>query len=184
MNEGPTTDGSDASGDWFTLDELTSRLGALAWVEQQLALVLEHWAMDSDDAAATVAFSRAARHHQWHGELVAEALATSPQLNANERIGSPTAGWTAAIEQLTALRSLDVRLTAIVRIVAPWLAREIAALRDLANSTSDRDHDRLLGFVSSDHAADHAEIADVLDRRSHLAIDLDGRRELADITLL
>lgn len=180
---GPDRDRSGTNDDWFTFDEATTRLAALVWVEQQLVDVLELWAMSSADAAATVAFGRAARHHEWHASLLVEALATSPQLDASARIVAPTSGWTAAATKLKALESVDVRLTAVERIVEPWLEREIGALRDLANRVSDRDHDRLLGFVSLDHTADHAEIRELLAERSQAAIDLDDRRELAEITL-
>lgn len=184
MNDKPITDASDAGGDWFTFDELTTRLAALAWVEQQLADVFDRWVMSTDEAAATVAFGRAGQHHAWHGELLVDALATSPQLDASSRIVAPTPGWAAAVDQLKALDSVDVRLTATIRIIDPWLAREVGALRELANLVSDRDHARLLGFVSLDHAADHAEIGELFATRSQSAIDLHGRRELAEITLL
>jgi len=178
-----TASGSDAAHDWFPLDELTTRLGALTWVEQQLADVLDGWVATTPEAAAAVAFARTSRHHQWHSELLVEVLATSPQLEAHDRIVAPTTGWQRAIDQLRAVDDTQARLNAVARLIAPWLDREVGAIRDLANPVSDADHDRILGFVSLDHQADHAKIDELSAAYQQRPVDLSQRREIAEIDL-
>lgn len=179
-----TVDRDSANADdWFPLDELTQRLAGLAWVEQQLADVFSGWVETTPHAATAVAFARAGDHHRWHSELLVDVLATSPQLAAGDRIGAPTEGWGRAIGQLRALDATEGRMAAIVRLIAPWFDREIASLRDLANPLSDRDHDRILGFVSLDHQADHEELTKLFELFQDQPVDLGRRREIAEIDL-
>lgn len=184
MSDDTSASEPDSAHDWFPLDELTTRLAELVWVEQQLAAVMAEWAQTTDQADVAVAFARAGGHHAWHAELLGEALATSPALAAGDRIAAPTAGWKRAVDQLRSVEQTRARLAAISRLVGPWLEREIGALRGLANPVSDRDHDRLLGFVSLDHDTDHEGLQQLFESLDGGAIDLAGRRDLAEIDLL
>lgn len=175
--------GDDASPDWFPLDELTGRLASLVWVERRLGEILGSWVRSTADASLVVAFSRIASHHDWHASLLQEVLATSPELNATDRIVAPTEGWRRAIEQMASLDDTEARLAAIAQVADPWLRREIGALRDLANPLSDRDHDRMLQFVCLDHEADSAELVALLKQHEIGAVQLQGRREVASIDL-
>lgn len=183
MSDDTSAPANDPAADWFPLDELTGRLAGLVWVEQRLAEIFDSWITTTGHAASAVALSRAGKHHDWHAAILGDVLATSPQLAASERIVAPTGGWQRAVDQMLALEDIEARLAAIVHVTDPWLQREIDALQDLANPVSDSEHERLLRFVALDHVTDGEEIAALLSAHQTTAVDLQGRRAIAEIDL-
>lgn len=150
--------------DWFTLAELTKRLGGLVWVEEQLSELLALWAGSEASAPTAIFFATASGHHQWHAQVIRGCLPTSPRLLEHEVVVAPTMGWDRAIETLGGLTEEEAtlpRLKALVRIIDPWLDREIGALLDLARPISDAAMIRWLRFVAIDHH-DDGEAASLL----------------------
>jgi len=145
--------------DWFTLAELTERLGGLVWVEEQLAELLANWASTEEVASAAVFFATTSRHHQWHAQVVRDCLPTSPRLLISQVVRAPTVGWERAIVSLGELsrgNGTVPRLKALAKVIDPWLDREIGALGDVARPVSDAAMMRWLRFVSLDHHDDAA----------------------------
>ncbi len=152
------------SDDWFTLAELTNRLGALVWVEENLANVLDQWVACESEASAAIHFATAGSHHRWHGEVIRGCLPTSPRLDAVNMILAPTSGWEQSVSTLSAIVEPDAteaRLKALVKVVNPWLDREIGALLDLSRPISDAAMMRWLNFTTIDHDHD-GEVAEML----------------------
>lgn len=172
--------------EWFTLAELTERLGGLVWVEEQVASLLAAWAEVDADPAARVHFFTTGRHHRWHAEVLLAGLATSPQLRDPDVVRSPTVGWTRTIDTLSGVRSPDAttaRLKAFVKVIDPWLDREIGALVELARPVSDAAMLRWLRFVAIDHAddGDHAEL--LLAAHASDAVSFDEHLLVHDLSL-
>lgn len=145
------------SDNWFTLAELTGRLGALVWVEESLASVLEQWVGCEVEASAAVHFATAGAHHRWHGDVIRRCLPTSPRLDAANMVRPPTAGWEQSVATLASLvdpYAASTRLKALAKVVNPWLDREIGALLDLGRPVSDAAMMRWLRFVTIDHDHD------------------------------
>jgi hypothetical protein len=148
--------------DWFTLAELTERLGGLVWVEEQLSQLLTGWAANEASASAAIFFATAGGHHAWHAEVVRGCLPTSPSLTDHEVVVAPTNGWTRTITTLATLTDAEAtlpRLKAVVKVIDPWLDREIGALVDLARPISDAAMMRWLRFVNLDHHDDNQAAA-------------------------
>ena len=144
--------------DWFTLAELTERLGGLVWVEEQISQVLTLWAANEATAPTAIFFATAAGHHEWHAQVVRDCLPTSPRLLESEPVVAPTTGWDNTITTLRNLTDADAtsaRLKTLVKVINPWLDREIGALVDLARPVSDAAMMRWLRFVSIDHHEDN-----------------------------
>lgn len=172
--------------DWFTLAELTGRLGALTWVETQLAEILDQWAAVESDEASVVYFATAAGHHRWHSEVVQNCLATSPRLREVEVVQAPTEGWRSSAVSLRELTNPDAtaaRLKSLVRLVDPWVDREISALLDLARPISDAATSRWLRFVSIDHHDDGHAAVELLAAHSHDAVRFDEHLLVNELSL-
>ena len=143
--------------DWFTLLELTNRLGSLVWVEEQLAEVLRGWSTVEAHASAAIFFATTARHHEWHGEIVRGCLPTSPQLLEPEVVRAPTSGWKtsmATLQDLTDPDATAARMKSLVKVIDPWIDREIGVLLELARPVCDAPMIRWLRFASHDHHDD------------------------------
>ena len=151
--------------DWFTLAELTERLGALVWVEEKMFEILGEWSAFEPVAKAAIVFATASRHHGWHAEIIADCLPTSPQLREREVIQPPTQGWADAIATLRSLAAPDAtstRLRSLVKVLNPWLARESASILDVARPVNDASVQRWLRFVEIDHYDDARAAAELL----------------------
>ena len=174
------------SDDWFTLAELTERLGALVWVEDQIAQVLHQWARVDQAPSAAVFFATAADHHRWHGSVVATCLPTSPRLGAEHAVRAPTSGWqrtVGTLQELTDPEATVTRVKALVRVIDPWLDRETNSLLDLARPVSDAPMMRWLQFVMQDHAHDGDAASLLLASQSSAAVSVDDHRLLAGLDL-
>lgn len=162
--------------DWFTFAELTDRLAALVWVEEELADLLDSWSRLEDHAGTAVLFATTSRHHRWHGEVIRHCLPTSPQLADRAKIAAPTSEWVDAIAtlgELTDAGATTARLRAVVRVIDPWLDREIGALRELSRPVSDAATMRWLRFVAIDHHDDGEGAASLLASRAAEATRFD-----------
>jgi hypothetical protein len=172
--------------DWFTLAELTERLGGLVWVEEQLAELLSSWASVEASASVAVVLATASSHHRWHAEVVRGCLPTSPRLREVEVVCAPTAGWENAIATLSALTEVNAtlpRLKALVKVIDPWIEREIGALRELSRPISDAAMMRWLRFVSLDHDDDGAATASLLTSQASAAVWVNDHRVVASLDL-
>ena len=172
--------------EWFPLQELTQRLGGLVWVERRLAELASEWSRIDASAPAAVAFAALGGHHAWHAEIINQCLPTSPALAAGEVIEAPTAGWQRAVDTLRTLDAPDAtttRLKALVRVVDPWLARELGALTELANPVSDAAMTRWLRFAMLDHHDDGDATIRLLTNRSGEAVTLDEHAVLSELDL-
>jgi hypothetical protein len=172
--------------DWFTLAELTERLGGLLWVEEQLAELLSSWARVEASASVAVVFAATSGHHRWHAEVVRECLPTSPRLREVEVVSAPTAGWENAIATLSTLTGVNAtlpRLKALVKVIDPWVEREIGALVDLSRPVSDAAMMRWLRFVSIDHHDDGAATASLLTSQASAAVSVNDHRVVASLDL-
>lgn len=172
--------------DWFPLAELTARLGGLVWVEQSLSDVMRGWSTCEADPAAVILFGTAARHHQWHAEIVRDCLPTSPALLKPDPIRPPTDGWQRAADLLRELVTPDAtatRLRAVVRTLDPWLDREIEALTLLARPVSDAPMQRWLRFVAIDHREDGDAATELLTSRVDEAVQLEDHQLLQQLDL-
>ena len=164
------------SDDWFTLAELTGRLGSLVWVEAGLAEVLAGWSSIEAHAGAAVLFATTSGHHSWHAAIVRSCLPTTPSLLDPDVVTAPTTGW---IESMNKLRAVDdpeattARLKAVARVIDPWLDREYGALRDLARPISDAPMMRWLNFAALDHDHDGDAAAQLLTTRTAQAVRFD-----------
>lgn len=155
--------------DWFSLRELTQRLGALVWVEGQIAELLAAWSRIETSTAVALAFRTAGGHHQWHAEILAGCLPTSPLLEPDAAVRPPTPGWQKTIDTLmrvTEPEATAARLRSMVKVLDPWLAREIGVLIELARPVSDAAMSRWMRFVLIDHADDGETLATLLAARS------------------
>ena len=135
--------------DWFTLAELTERLGGLVWVEEQLSQLLAGWAANEASAPAAIFFATAGGHHAWHAQVVRGCLPTSPRLTEHDVVVAPTIGWTRTITTLGTLTDAGAtlpRLKALVKVIDPWLDREIGALVDCGPPHQRRRHDAMAAF--------------------------------------
>ena len=183
MTDRPGGDGSD---EWFSLVELTSRLGGLVWIEKQLAEVVGTWSGADANPRAQVLFAEASRHHGWHAEIVGGCLPTSEDLNPQAAVRAPTQGWGHAVDQLGNLsdpESTVGRLLALTRVVDPWIARETGALVDLANPVSDRAMTRWFRFVDLDHDVDHDQMVELVNELQADTISLGDRTILHSFDL-
>ena len=172
--------------DWFSIAELTGRLGGLAWVEHSLSAVISDWAKSEADTAVAVVLRTTARHHEWHAEIVRSCLPTSPLLLDQDPVRPPTAGWERAVASLRTLQEPDstaARLRVIVRVLDPWLQREIDALTLLARPVSDAAMQRWLRFASIDHHDDGEAIQLLLAGRADDAVRLDDHQLLQQLDL-
>ena len=155
--------------DWFSLAELTQRLGALVWVEGQVAELLVGWSRIEAAGSVALAFRATGGHHQWHAEILTDCLPTSPLLEPKDAVRPPTTGWQKAVETLSSLTDPEAtaaRLRSMVKVVDPWLEREIGSLTELARPVSDASMSRWLRFVSLDHADDGEALFHLLAARS------------------
>ena len=171
--------------DWFTLQELAGRLGALVWVEERLHEVLADWSAVDSHAQAAIVFSTTASHHRWHGEVIADCLPTSPQLNEAELVAAPTQGWADAVAAMRGLRAPDAtatRLRVLTKVIDPWLDRETAALRELSRPISDAPLLRWLRFVCLDHDDARSTAAALLANQTS-AVRLDDHVALNEMDL-
>lgn len=172
--------------DWFSLGELTGRLGALSWVENRLAELLTDWTAVESDDASVVYFATVAGHHRWHAQIVQDCLATSPRLREVDVVRAPTEGWQSTADTLRGLTNPDAtaaRLRALVKVVDPWIDRETAALLDLARPVSDAATSRWLRFVVSDHDHDAGAATELLAARSTDAVRFDEHLLVNELSL-
>ncbi len=172
--------------DWFTLAELTGRLGGLVWVEDQVATVVDSWTAVDAHEPSVVLFHSTSRHHRWHSEVIRDCLATSPQLRETDVVQAPTPGWAAAIATLGELADPDAtvaRLKSLVKVVNPWIERETGALLDLARPVSDAATSRWLRFVSIDHRDDDDAATELLATRASAAVRFDDHLAINDLHL-
>ena len=155
--------------EWFSLAELTERIGGLVWVEKQVGDVLVDWSKVDPAPSVAIALRIAGGHHHWHSEVLTSCLPTSPGLAPADAVKPPTSGWTATIETLRSLREPQgtaVRLRSIVKVINPWIEREIDMLIELARPVSDAAMTRWLRFASLDHDDDGGGLARLLAARS------------------
>jgi len=172
------------SEDWFSLAELSGRLGELVWVESQLCEIYRLWSRVESHAPAAIFFATTGEHHGWHAEIVRNCLPTSPALDAASAVQAPTTGWLSAIKTLASLTNPDAtgpRLKAVTKLIDPWLDREIGALTELGRPVSDAATMRWLRFVDIDHNDDGQVAQGLLAARSDDAIRFDDHVALADI---
>lgn len=162
--------------EWFTLAELTQRLGGLVWVEDNVAKLLEVWSQIDPHAPSAIAFATEAGHHRWHAEVIRGCLATSPALLADDVVVAPTQGWVTSLDSLHRLTDIDAtsaRLKALAKVIAPWINRETSVLMELSRPVSDAAMVRWLGFVDTDHRHDNEAIVGLLASRSGDAVRFD-----------
>ncbi|MDB4205961.1 hypothetical protein N9812_02005 [bacterium] len=172
--------------DWFTLAELTERLGGLVWVEEQLSQLLTGWAANEASAPAAIFFATAGGHHAWHAQVVRGCLPTSPRLTEHEVVVAPTIGWTRTITTLATLTDAEAtlpRLKALVKVIDPWLDREIGALLDLARPISDAAMMRWLRFITIDHHDDGQAAALLTASTASNTTYVDDHRLIAGLEL-
>ena len=172
--------------DWFTLAELTQRIGGLVWVEERLAEVLHAWSAVESHAATAVYLAAAGGHHRWHGEVMRGCLPTSSSLLEPDPIRAPTSGWATAIVTLGEFTDPDAthsRLRSLVRVVDPWLERETGALAELARPISDAPMMRWLRFVRIDHHDDADSAVQLLAATSEDMVRLDDHLAVSNIDL-
>ena len=172
--------------EWFTLAELTGRLGALVWVEESLAGVLDQWSRFDVESRAAIYFATAASHHRWHGQTLRTCLPTSPQLDADASVVPPTTGWKTTVEKLVSLREPEAtgaRLKSLVKVVHPWLDREVGALRDLSRPVSDAAVMRWLRFVAIDHTDDNEAAEQLLAAFASRAVRFDEHQLVNSLDL-
>ena len=161
-------------------------MGGLVWVESQLATIMRSWSQIEVEASVAVGFATIAGHHQWHSEVIEACLPTSPALDAEAAVSAPTEGWEAATQRLAALTDPDAttaRLKAVVRVVDPWLSREIGALQELARPVSDAPMQRWLRFVSIDHDDDGEWASKLLTRGGNDVIGFDEHVLIGELDL-
>ena len=174
------------SHEWFSLAEISERIGRLVWVEERLFEVVGEWSGAEPVHAAAVLFGSTSRHHGWHSQVLRECLPTSVQLREGSPVTAPTSGWQSAI---AAMRSFDgedattMRLASLVRVVNPWLSRETGALIDVSRPTSDAAAARWLRFVGLDHDDDGSVAAELLDELQANTVSFRGRAAVAELDL-
>jgi hypothetical protein len=71
----------------------------------------------------------------------------------------------------------------LVKVIDPWLEREIGALHDLSRPISDAAMMRWLRFVSLDHRDDGVSAASLLTSQASMAVSVDGHRVVASLDL-
>ena len=172
--------------DWFTLAELTERLGGLVWVEEQLSQLLAGWAANEASAPAAIFFATAGGHHAWHAQVVRGCLPTSPRLTEHDVVVAPTRGWTRTITTLGTLTDAGAtlpRLKALVKVIDPWLDREIGALVDVARPISDAAMMRWLRFITIDHHDDGQAAALLTASTASNTTYVDDHRLIAGLEL-
>ena len=172
--------------EWFPLEELSGRIGALVWVEERLFEVVGEWSSTEPVHAAAVVFAATSGHHGWHSQLLRDCLPTAVQLQEPPLVRPPTAGWESSIATMRALVGEDAtsaRLASLTKVVDPWLAREIGALLDLSRPTSDAAIARWLRFVEIDHQDDGLATAQVLDELQANIVSFRGRALAAELDL-
>lgn len=172
--------------DWFTLVELTQRLGALVWVEEKLFELLGRWAVIESVPQVAVLFATTSRHHGWHAEIVESCLPTSPQLRTPDVIVPPTPGWQDAVVSLSTLTDAEAttaRLRSLVKVVDPWVSRETESLLELARPVSDAAIARWLRFVEIDHHDDGHQIAPMLAALEQATVRFDDHIVVAELDL-
>ena len=172
--------------DWFTLAELTERLGGLVWVEEQLSQLLAGWAANEASAPAAIFFAIAGGHHAWHAQVVRGCLPTSPRLTEHDVVVAPAIGWTRTITTLGTLTDAGAtlpRLKALVKVIDPWLDREIGALLDLARPISDAAMMRWLRFITIDHHDDGQAAALLTASTASNTTYVDDHRLIAGLEL-
>ena len=172
--------------DWFTLAELTERLGGLVWVEEQLSQLLAGWAANEASAPAAIFFATAGGHHAWHAQVVRGCLPTSPRLTEHDVVVAPAIGWTRTITTLGTLTDAGAtlpRLKALVKVIDPWLDREIGALVDVARPISDAAMMRWLRFITIDHHDDGQAAALLTASTASNTTYVDDHRLIAGLEL-
>lgn len=172
--------------DWFTLEELTGRIGGLVWVEEQLGDLLGFWLRVESDDATAVYLATASGHHRWHAEVLRKCLPTSPKLGAEHAVRPPTDGWDAAVVTLRKLNDPDAtvaRLRSLVKVLHPWVAREIGALVELARPVSDAPMSRWLRFVTIDHDDDGQAAVELLAAHADDAVRFDEHVLVNELSL-
>ena len=172
--------------DWFTLAELTKRLGGLVWVEERLADLLTGWSRADEHAPSAIFFATSAGHHAWHGEVMRSCLPTSPELLDPDPVAAPTAGWEASIAtlgDLDAPEATSTRLKALARVIDPWLEREIGALLELGRPVSDAAIMRWLRFSAIDHHDDGEAASHLLASRASEATTFDDHLLISSLRL-
>jgi len=172
--------------DWFSFAELADRLGSLVWVEQQLSALLMSWSRVEAEPSAAIAFFTAARHHNWHSEVMAGCLPTSPQLRETELVTAPTPGWEDAMALLSDQQqptATTMRLGALTKVIHPWLERETSALVSLARPISDAAIMRWLRFIELDHSDDGDSLALLCASVESTTIQLEDRVLLTQLDL-
>gem|GEM_PF-887190 len=171
--------------DWFPLAELTSRLGALAWVEHAVGEVLCGWSITEPDPGIAIFFDTCGRHHLWHAQVVRGCLPSYESLVGDEAEHPPTSGWTDALDAMAMLGDpafTGARLQVLVKAIDPWLTRELGVLVDLANPVSDAAVTRWLRFVMIDHSDDEASARVLLAGRADDAVSLEAHQRVQLIT--
>ena len=172
--------------DWFTLAELTERLGGLVWVEEQLSQLLAGWAANEASAPAAIFFATAGGHHAWRAQVVRGCLPTSPRLTEHDVVVAPAIGWTRTITTLGTLTDAGAtlpRLKALVKVIDPWLDREIGALVDVARPISDAAMMRWLRFITIDHHDDGQAAALLTASTASNTTYVDDHRLIAGLEL-
>lgn len=135
---------------------LARRLGAVAWVAEQLFAIEGRWAASMTDPAAVVHLGTFSRHHGWHAQLWRDALPDSPALAAGETIQPPSAGWATAIGLAGELDDGPdpARLAYLYRGLVPRAASLLAGLDDALSGPGDAQLVRTLGLVLPDVLTD------------------------------
>ena len=147
---------NEAERPWVRLVDVVPRIGALAWVAEQLFTIQGTWAETMQSPAAAVHLASASRHHGSHVGLWRDALPDSPALDGASHVGPPSSEWSDGVTAAHALaaESDPARLTALYRGLVP---RHLSLLEELAErlgGPGDAHIQRVLSIVGVDAVAD------------------------------
>jgi len=147
---------TEAAQPFVGLVEVVPRIGALAWVSDQLFTIQGTWAETMESPAAAVHLATASRHHGSHVGLWSDALPDSPVLDAASHISPPNPEWQvalAAVHELTA-SSDAARMAALYRGLVPRHLSLVDALAERLGGPGDAHIQRVLSIVRRDVVAD------------------------------
>lgn len=149
----------------LTLGALAARVGEMVWLEQRLFEVLGFWSSIEPNAELAVAFAEASRHHGWHASLWDEHRPDAVGLQDDAVVQPPNEGWVSLFEELVRTaqpdRSAD-RVSAILRVVDPWLRIRDEQISGGLTPLSDRALMRSQRFMAIDHEDSSARLRQIL----------------------
>ena len=165
-------------------------LGGRVWLERRLFESLGRWAVEADEAAATLFLADASRRHGWHAQVWFDRMPELSGFDVEARVRPPDARVAELLDRLDAAdgptKSL-VRLDGYGRVLLPRIIDAYRCTLELLGVAADASVARWSRLVLVDDVDERERVESVLEQAVRTEAQLEavaGSREALDRLVL